>query len=129
VDDHGSGTSTRTVAIAPQAWSEAPIGLIKKDSTITNTVTGAAWVVSVILAVLLYVVVSRKLAEAMATHANDMSLNRGKLPPICRPAHLIHRTSAVVLRTGRSCHHEVAHGAEPLPREVAAGGATGKRPA
>ena len=34
MDDHGSGTSTRTdVAIAPQAWSETPIGLIKKDST------------------------------------------------------------------------------------------------
>jgi hypothetical protein len=82
VDDHGSGTSTRTVAIAPQAWSEAPIGLIKKDSTITNTVTGAAWVVSVILAVLLYVVVSRKLAEAMATHANDMSQMREQLRAI-----------------------------------------------
>ena len=33
MDDHGSGTSPRIVAIAPQAWSEAPIGLIKKDST------------------------------------------------------------------------------------------------
>ena len=36
MDDHGSGTSTRTVSIAPQAWSEAPIGLIKKDSTKTT---------------------------------------------------------------------------------------------
>ena len=36
MDDHGPGTSTRTVkvAIAPQAWSEAPIGLIKKDSKV-----------------------------------------------------------------------------------------------
>ena len=33
MDDHGSGTSPRIVAIAPQAWSEAPIRLIKKDST------------------------------------------------------------------------------------------------
>ena len=33
MDDHGSGTSPRIVAIAPQAWSEASIGLIKKDST------------------------------------------------------------------------------------------------
>ena len=31
MDDHGSGTSPRIVA--PQAWFEAPIGLIKKDST------------------------------------------------------------------------------------------------
>ena len=30
MDDHGSGTSPRIVAIAPQAWSEAPIGLIKR---------------------------------------------------------------------------------------------------
>ena len=33
VDDHGPGTSPRTVVIAPQAWSEAPIGLMQKDST------------------------------------------------------------------------------------------------